>query len=69
MPTGVADIIASVLGLFDGSRLVTEQTQDVAWPEDWLFGFGKLVVVHDGKAKLGIERRPLVFPLNDKKEM
>ncbi|MCJ1452329.1 hypothetical protein MMC28_002671 [Mycoblastus sanguinarius] len=67
MPTGVADTIASVLALFDGSGLVKEQSVDRPWPEDWTFGYGNFIGENDGKPRLGIERRPFVVPLVDKK--
>lgn len=63
IPTGVADTIAGVLALFDGSGLVKEQVRDKLWPEDWRFGYGKFNGVNDGKPRTGIERRPFLVPL------
>ncbi|CAD6594558.1 MAG: hypothetical protein ASARMPREDX12_009584 [Alectoria sarmentosa] len=70
MPKAVlAETIAGVLELFNGSGLVEEQVKDKSWPEDWKFGYGGFIGVSDGKPKMGIERRPFVVPLGEKKGM
>ena len=63
----LAETIAGVLKLFDGSGLVKEQVKDIPWPKDWRFGYGKFIGVDDGKPRMGIERRPFVVPLGAKK--
>lgn len=68
LPKGVlAETIAGVLELFNGSGLVEEQVRDRPWPEDWRFGYGGFIGVGDGKPRMGIERRPFVVPLGEKK--
>ena len=68
LPKGVlAETIAGVLELFNGSGLVEEQVRDKPWPEDWRFGYGGFIGVGDGKPRMGIERRPFVVPLGEKK--
>ncbi len=63
LPKGVlAETIAGVLALFDGSGLVGEQVGDKPWPEDWKFGYAGFIGVGDGKPRMGIERRPFVVP-------
>ena len=69
MPKAVlAETVAGVLELFDGSGLVEEQVKDKPWPEDWRFGYGGFIGEGDGKPKMGIERRPFVVPLGGGKE-
>lgn len=63
----LAETIAGVLELFDGSGLVKEQVKDMPWPKDWRFGYGGFIGVDDGKPRMGIERRPFVVPLSAKK--
>ena len=68
IPKGVlAETIAGVLELFNGSGLVEEQVRDKPWPEDWRFGYGGFIGLGDGKPRMGIERRPFVVPLGAKK--
>lgn len=69
MPKGVlAETIAGVLELFNGSSLIEDQAKDRPWPEDWRFGYGGYIGVGDGKPKMGIERRPFVVPLSGGKK-
>ena len=63
----LAETIAGVLKLFDGSGLVKEQVKDMPWPKGWRFGYGGFIGVDDGKPRMGIERRPFVVPLGTKK--
>ena len=65
----LAETIAGVLKLFDGSGLVKEQVKDMPWPRDWRFGYGGFIGVDDGKPRMGIERRPYVIPLGTKKRV
>ena len=56
MPT----TIGSVLELFAGSGLITEQSNGERLSDDMRLGYGKFVGT-DGKPHLGIERRPFVI--------
>ena len=64
----LAETIAGELKLFNGSGLVEEQVRDKPWPGDWRFGYGGFIGMGDGKPRMGIERRPFVVPLGEKKE-
>ena len=63
----LAETIAGELKLFNGSGLVEERVRDKPWPEDWRFGYGGFIGVGDSKPRMGIERRPFVVPLGEKK--
>ena len=62
--TQMPNTIASVIRLFEGSRLVAEKNSESGWHKDWKFGYGKFVGT-DKKQHVGIERKPFVVPWAD----
>lgn len=54
--------IACVMGMFDGSSLVSDVDNEGRWSTDWRFGYGRFVGT-DGNPHVGIERQPFVTRL------